>query len=70
MQARTCVRRHRPAHTAKVSKTYKMQFFCINVEVWNESHIVEESFQTHVFSIQIAVHGTFSKAHRNPNEKH
>ena len=43
-----------------------MQVFCINAKVWNESHIVWESFQTSIFLIQIAIHGNFSKTHRNP----
>ena len=38
-----CVQRHGFAHTTRVSKTYEIQVFCINVEVWNESHIVWEA---------------------------
>ena len=41
-----CVCRHGPTHAARVSKAYERQVFCINVEVWNESHIIWEPFQT------------------------
>ena len=74
MQARTyvcrsdvCARRHE--HAAKVSETYKRQVFYINVEVWKKSHIVWELFQTHIFSLYKAIHGTFSKHTENPKGK-
>ena len=35
---------HSTNHTTRVSKTYEMQVFCINVKVWNKSHIVWEPF--------------------------
>ena len=65
----TCVRRHRPAHAARVSKTYERQVFYINVEVWNEFHIIWEPFQTPIFSLYEAIHGTFSKHTKNPKGK-
>ena len=55
------VHRHEPTHTTRVLKTYKRQVFYINVEVWNKSHIVWEPFQTPIFSLYKAIHGTFSK---------
>ena len=48
------------AHTGLILRTHvgfqkykKMQVFCINSEVWNESHIVWEPFQTLIFTICI-----------------
>ena len=76
MQARTyvlksdaCVRRHGLTHAAKVLEIMKDKFFCINVKVWNESYIVWESFQTPIFSLYKAIHGTFSKHIGNPKRK-
>ena len=39
-KSNACAHKHRLAHAAKVLETYERQVFCINVEVWNESHIV------------------------------
>lgn len=39
----------------------KDKFFALKTEVWNESHIIWELFQTPIFIIEIAIHGTFSK---------
>ena len=61
--------RHEPAHIARVSKTYERQVFCINVEIWNESHIDWELFQTLIFSPYKAINGTFSKHTENPKGK-
>ena len=76
MQARTYVRRfdarvrrHEPMHAARVLETIKDKFLCINVEVWNEFHIVWEPFQTPIFSLYKAIHGTFSKDTKNPKRK-
>ena len=38
-RSEACVRKHGPADTTRVIKTYERQVFYINVEVWNESHI-------------------------------
>ena len=59
------VRRHELMHAFRVPKTMKDKFFCINVEVWNESYIVWEPFQTPIFSLYNAIHGTFSKHTEN-----
>ena len=68
-----CVRRVELAYTSlmhvhivRVLETYERQIFCINVEVWNEFHIVWEPFQTLIFSLYKAIHGTFSKHTKNP----
>ena len=60
------VRKHEPAHTARVPETMKDKFFYINIEVWNESHIIWEPFQTLIFQLYKALHGTFSKHIENP----
>ena len=60
------VRRHELAHVARVPETMKGRFFCINIEVWNESHIIWELFQTPIFSLYKVIHGTFSNTHRKP----
>ena len=54
---------------AKVPKTMKDKFFSIKVEVWDESLIVQEPFQTPIFSLYKAIHGTFSKHPQNPMGK-
>ena len=38
-------------------------------EVWNESYIAWESFQTPFFPLHKALHGIFSKHTENPMEK-
>ena len=53
----------------RVLETYERQIFCINVEVWNESYIVWEPFQTPIFSLYEAIHDTFSKHTENPKRK-
>ena len=60
----TCVRRHRPAHAARVSKTYERQVFYINVEVWNEFHIIWEPFQTPIFSLYKAIMAPFQNTQK------
>ena len=55
---------------ARVPKTMKDKFFCIKAKVWNESHIVWEPFQSPIFSLYKAIHGTFSKHRENPKGKH
>ena len=66
------VRMHEPAHVARVPETMKGRFFYINIEVWNESHIIWEPFQTPIFSLYKAIRGTFPKdklkiLRENPN---
>ena len=61
-----CIHKHRPTHTVRVLETIKDKFFCINVEVWNESYIIWELFQTPIFSLYKVIHGTFSNTHRKP----
>ena len=50
-------------------KHEKGKFFAIMAKVWNESHIVWESFLTPFFPLYKAVHGTFSKYTEMPLEK-
>ena len=47
MQAQTCVRRHKSVYAARVLET----------EVWNESLILWEPFQTPIFQPYNALHG-------------
>ena len=63
-----CVRRHRPAHGSTnlhtqlwFEKPMKDKFFALKSEVWNESHIVWEPFQTPIFQLYKALHGIFQK---------
>ena len=70
-----CIHRHELAYVALkpvyVGKSLRMQvgfqkptkgkFFALKTEIWNESHIVWELFQTAIFIILIAIHSTFSK---------
>ena len=64
----TCVRKPKNAFVGKFlctqlrfQKHKKGKFSSIMAEVWNESHIVWESFQTPFFPLYKALHGTFSK---------
>ena len=47
----------------------KDKFFTIMAELWNESHIIWEPFQTLFFPLHKALHGTFSKHKEIPWEK-
>ena len=55
MQAQTYVRRHKSVYAARVLET----------EVWNESLIIWEPFQTPIFQLYKALNGTFSKDREN-----
>jgi len=46
----------------------KGKFSAIMAEVWNESHIVWELFQTPFYQLLKALHGTFSKYTKIPQE--
>ena len=59
-----CIRRHGPTHIIRVSETYEMQVFCINVEVWNKSHIIWEPFQTPIFSLYKAYMAPFQNTQK------
>ena len=48
------------------AKVIKGKFFSIKCEVWNESHIVWEPFQTPIFQLYKALHGIFQKHTENP----
>ena len=50
-------------------KYKKCKFSAIMVEIWNESHIVWESFQTPFFPLYKVLHGTFSRHIEIPQEK-
>ena len=69
-QVRTYVRKHGLAHAARVLETYERQVSVLKTKVWNESHIVWESFQTPIFQLYKAIHGTFSKYTENIKGKH
>ena len=42
-------------------KIMKGKFFALKTEVWNESHIIWEPFQTPIFQLYRALHGMFRK---------
>ena len=65
-----CVHTHRSAYVARVPEAMKCKFFYIKVEVWNESHIVWEPFQTPIFQLYKALHGIFQEDTENPRGKH
>ena len=48
----------------------KDKLFYIKVEVWNESHIVRESFQTPIFQLYKALYGIFQKHTKILKGKH
>ena len=50
-------------------KPMKGKFFALKIELWNESHIVWEPFQTPIFQLYKVFHGIF-QTHRNPTGKH
>ena len=50
---------------ARVLETMKNKFFYINLEVWNESHLIWEPFQTPIFQLYKALHGLFQKHTEN-----
>ena len=58
-----------PTYIARVPESYKRQVFCIKAEVWNESHIVWEPFQTPIFQLYKALHGIFQKHTKNSKGK-
>ena len=59
-------------HTQQRFQRHKKgKFSTLKTKVWNEyeSHIVWEPFQTHIFKLYKASHGTFSKHIEIPQEK-
>ena len=64
------VRTHGSAYTARVLEDMKDKFFCTKAEVWNESHIVWEPYQTPNFQLYKALYGTFQKQIENLKGKH
>ena len=46
-----CTRRHNPACACRVQETKQGKFSALKIEIWNESHIVWEPFQTPIFTI-------------------
>ena len=42
-------------------KPMKGKFSALKTEVWNESHIIWEPFQTPIFQLYKALHGIFQK---------
>ena len=50
-------------------KIMKDKFFALKTEVWNESHIIWEPFQTLIFQLYRALHGIFRKHTENPKGK-
>jgi len=58
-RSNTCVNKHGPTYVARVPEVMKGKFFALKTEVWNESHIVWEPFQTLIFQLHKALHGIF-----------
>ena len=56
-----CIRIHWLVYAVMVSEVMKDKFFYIKVEVWNESHIDRESFQTPIFPLYKALYDIFQK---------
>ena len=48
----------------------KCKFSTIMAEIWNESHIIWEPFQTPFFPLYKSLHGIFSKDREIPWEKY
>ena len=58
-------------HTQLGFQRYKKgKFSAIMVEVWNESYIIWESFQTPFFPLYKTLHGIFLKHIEIPREKY
>ena len=68
MHTHVCVRRHELAYTARVLESYERQVFCIKAEVWNESHIIWEPFQTPIFQLYKTLHGIFQRTEKIQRE--
>ena len=49
---------------ARVQETMKGKYFCIKVGFWNDSHIIWEPFQTPIFQLDKAIHGTFQNTQK------
>ena len=66
-----CVHKPKHAYTSIFLHTQLgfQKYKKIMAEVWNESHIVWESFQTPFFPLYKALYGTFSKYIENSQEK-
>jgi len=47
----------------------KSKFSTLKAEVWNESHIIWEPFQTPIFQLYKALHGIFQKHTKNSKGK-
>ena len=54
----------------RFQKHEKGKFFAIMAEVWNESHIIWQRFQTPFLPLFKALHGIFSKCIEIPGEKY
>ena len=68
-RSNTCVHRHEPTYTTRVPKAMKGRFSTLKTEVWNESHITWEPFQTLNFQLYKPLHGIFQTHTENPTEK-
>ena len=67
-QAQTCICRPHTVYAGTILLTQlgfqrykKCKFSTLKTEVWNKSHIVWELFQTSIFQLYKALHGTFSR---------
>ena len=57
-------------HTQLGFQRYKKnKFSALNIEIWNESHIISEPFQTFIFQLYKVLHGSFSKHTKNSKGK-
>ena len=65
-----CIHIHWPVYAVMVSEVMKYKFFYIKVEVWNESHIDRESFQTPIFQLYKALYVIFQKYTKTLKGKH
>jgi len=64
------IRRYRLRTQLGFQKPKKDKFFALKTEIWNESYIVWELFQTPIFQLYEVLHGIFQKHIENPKGKH
>ena len=75
-QAQTCIHKPHAAYAGislctqlEFQRHKKGKFSALTTEVWNESHIIWESFQSPIFQLYKALRDTFSKHKENPKGK-
>ena len=69
-------RKPRPAYVSMdlgtqlgFQKPMNGKFSALKIEVWNESHLIWEPFQTPIFQLYKTLYGIFQEHEENPKEK-